>query len=169
MSIAKKRAASQCDDHECESDEPAIKVIKFSVQFSGQEVHDTYKKEGFSVARASRVFTEKLFEGKDICAESEKEKKHVEAKIKLKIKKFVDRVKAKGTSFRNSDVMRKPLILASDYNIFTRVEQREKSSRKTEEDEKDRKECVNFSTNIGHFGTCRAKRVPKSKSSQEDS
>ena len=95
MSIAKKRAASQCDDHEGESDEPAIKVIKFSVQFSGQEVHNTYKKEGFSVARASRVFTEKLFEGKDICAESEKEKKHVEAKIKLKIKKFVDRVKAK--------------------------------------------------------------------------
>ena len=75
MSAAKKRAVSQCDDHECESDEPAIKVIKFSVQFSGQEVHDTYKKEGFSDTRAARVFTEKLFEGKDICAESEKEKK----------------------------------------------------------------------------------------------
>ena len=48
MSAAKKRAVSQCDDHECESDEPAIKVIKFSVQFSGPEEHDTYKKEGFT-------------------------------------------------------------------------------------------------------------------------
>ena len=96
MSAAKKRAVSQCDDHECESDEPAIKVIKFSVQFSGQEVHDTYKKEGFSVARASRVFTEKLFEGKDICAESEKEKKHVEAKIKSKIQNEVSHLNVSG-------------------------------------------------------------------------
>ena len=30
MSAAKKRAVSQCDDHECESDEPAIKVIKLN-------------------------------------------------------------------------------------------------------------------------------------------
>ena len=112
-----KRTVSQRGwDDENEIEAPARKWFKFS----GQEVHETYVREGSSAAKTAEIFTDRLFKDIDLTDDATlKEKKDIQLKMSKKIAKFEKKIKTKGKQFRNDpNVMGKTFIEASDYKIF---------------------------------------------------